>query len=451
MCILLAVKIPQNSMSSMRLKHSSQKPTCCFCGEDETPLSQIPDEITDGIFQFPVYGCTECMGDENKISLLKKIMIIRSLENLYVSIHFDGHFFVNPSGVYMPFLGSSRNLRFLCVNKKCSLKVHSSDVHDDDSLFNESSIRGCVIDPQSGQITTESVSIVRIIHGVNMLNSILEFNTRHTYVRMLVEFDSMYPDLRIEDAIQQSPPESYVGPRINDFTLENPASVLRLFSLLVSGIYSNDAISVFLSGMKQEFLDFIRKSMISMTTFMRRNGFETTIPALKEEQPSIEDFLVKNYASATVFMPNDIICQNFRNFLKLFRKIMSYLYFIDNSPLAIDLFQFSRFLYATLHVSNQAIYHRLTRQQIPFEKCRPYSEFLKRYVMSASPFCVEIFAKIPTSKTELDKCVICRNDDNLANVIGRCSIHNICCSGCFPEVVKQSQTCPSCRAPDFLP
>lgn len=449
MCILLSVKIPQqNSMSSMRLKHSSQKPTCCFCGEDEKPLSQIPDEITDGIFQFPVYGCTECMRDENKIRLLKKIMIIRSLENLYVSIHFDGHFFVNPSGVYIPFLGSSRNLRFLCVNKKCSLKVSSSDVSDDDCLFNESSIRGCVIDPQSGQITTESVSIVRIIHGVNMLNSILDFNT-NPYIRMLVEFDSMYPDLRIEDAIQQSPPESYVGPRICDFSLGNSDSVLRLFSLLVSGIYSNDAISVFLSGMKQEFLDFIRKSMISMTTFMRRNGFETTIPALKEEQPSIEDFLVKNYASATVFMQNDIICQNFRNFLKLFRKIMSYLYFIDESPLAIELFQFSRFLYATLHVSNQAINHRLTRQ-IPFEKCRPYYKFLERYVMSASPFCKEIFTMIPTSKTKLDVCTICQSEDS-ANVIGRCSIHNICCSECFPTVVKKWRTCPTCREEIFLP
>ena len=449
MCILLSVKIPQNTMSSMRLKHSesSQKPTCCFCGKDETPLSQIPDKITQLIFQFTVYGCTECIGHENKIHLLKKIMFISSLENLYVSIHFDGHFFVIPSGVYIPFLGSSGNLRFLCVNKKCSLKVRSSNLSDDDYLFNESSICGCVIDPQSGQITTESVSIGRIIHGVHELNRILDFKTNQ-YVRMLVEFDSMYPDLRIEDAIQQSPPESYVGPRINDFTLENPDSVLRLFSLLVSGIYSNDAISVFLSGMKQEFLDFIRKSMISMTTFMRRNGFEKKIPALKED-PSIEDFLVKNYASATVLMENDNICQNFRNFLKLFRKILSYLYFIDDSPLAIELFQFCRFLYATLHVSNQAIYHRLIRQ-IPLEKCSPYFNFLKRYVMSASTFCVEIFATIPTSKTELDKCSICQTD-NSANVIGRCPEHNICCSECFPRAVKQWRTCPTCREEIFLP
>jgi hypothetical protein len=257
----------------------------------------------------------------------------------------------------------------------------------------------------------------------------------------------MYPDLRIEDAIQQSPPESYVGPKISDFSLGNSDSVLRLFSLLVSGIYSNDVISKFLSGMKQEFLDFIRKSMISMTTFMRRNGFEK-IPALKEE-PLIEDFLVKNYASSLVLMANDIICQNFRHFLKLFRKILRYLYSIDDSSLTIELFQFCRFLYATLHVSNQAIYHRLTRQ-IPFEKCHPYSNFLKRYVMSASLFCVEIFTMIPASQTKLDICSFCQREDS-ASVIGKCPQHNICCLECFPIVVKQWTTCPSCRNCNFLP
>ncbi len=448
MCILLLVKKPQNTM---RLKHSasSQKPTCCFCGEDETPLSRIPNEITKWTFQFPIYGCTECMENENKMSLLKEIIIIHSLENLYVSIHFDDHFFVNPSSVYIPFFGSSGNLRFLCVNKKCSLKVRSSDPSDDDCLFNESSIRGCVIDPQSGQITTESVSIVRIIHGVRDLNRILQFNTKHPYVRMFVEFESMYPDLRIEDAIRQSPPESYVGPRIKDFTLENPTSVLRLFSLLVSEIYSKDAISVFLSGeMKEGFLEFITNSMISMTTFMRRNGFETKIPALKRELP-IEDFLVKNYASAMVLMANDIICQNIRNFLKLFRKILRYLSYADKSPRSIELFQFCRFLYATLHVSNQPIYHRLTRQ-IPFEKCRPYSKFLKRYVMSASPFCVEIFATVPASETKLDKCAICQIDHS-ANVIGKCKKHNICCLDCFQGDVQKLEVCPTCRNPNFLP
>lgn len=450
MCILLFVKIPQNSMSSMRCVSSSQKPTCCFCGEDDTPLSEISNETTMWTFQFSVYGCTECMENENKMNLLKEISELHSLENLYVSIHFDGHFFVNPSDVYIPFLGSSGNLRFLCVNNKCSLKVSSSDPSDDDCLFNESSILGCVIDPQSGQITTESVSIVRIIHGVYMLNRILEFNTEHPYVRMLVEFESTYPDLRIDDAIQQSPPESYIGPRIINFTLENPTSVLRLFSLLVSEIYSKDAISVFLSGeMKEGFLEFITNSMISMTTFLKENGFNNCFPELKEPS-SVFDFLLKNYCRVvSSFNYQDIICQNFRNLLKLFRKILRRLYEIDGSHRAIDLFQYCRFLYASLHVSNRDINHRLI-QQIPFEKCRPYSKFLERYHMSASPFCVKIFETVPESETKLDKCVICQSD-NSANVIGKCPEHNICCLDCFQGDVQKLEVCPTCRNPNFLP
>lgn len=449
MCILLSVKLYK---ITQRLKHSasSQKPTCCFCGEDETPLSQIPNEITKWTFQFPVYGCTECMENENKTSLLKGIIIIHSLENLYVSIHFDGHFFVNPSDVYIPFLGLSGNLRFLCVNKKCSLKVRSSHVSDDDCLFNESSIRGCVIDPQSGQITTESVSIVRIIHGVRDLNRILEFNTKHPYVRMLVEFESMYPDLRIEDAIRKSPPESYVGPRINDFTLENPMSVLSLFSLLVSEIYSKDAIRVFLSGeMKEQFLKFITDSMISMMAFMRQHGFNDKLPELKEA-PVIPEFLTRNYGEAHFsFTYQDIICQNFRNFLKLFRKILRYLSYVDDSQRSIDLFQYCRFLYATLHVGNQPIYHRFVRQQVSIPKLSLYFEYLDRYVLSASPFCVEIFAMVPASKTELDKCAFCWTE-NSATVIGRCDKHNICCLECFLKVVKLSR-CQTCRKEYFLP
>jgi hypothetical protein len=206
---------------------------------------------------------------------------------------------------------------------------------------------------------------------------------------------------------------------------------------------------VFLSGeMNEWFLEFITNSMISMMTFMRRNGFETKIPALKRELP-IEDFLVKNYASAMGLMENDIICQNFRNLLKLFRKILRYLSYADKSPRSIELFQFCRFLYATLHVSNQPIYHRLTRQ-IPFEKCRPYSNFLNRYVMSASPFCVKIFANVPASETELDKCAICQIDHS-ANVIGKCKKHNICCLDCFPRVVNLLTTCSTCRENNFLP
>jgi hypothetical protein len=430
---------------------SLQKPTCCFCGKDDIPLSQIPNETTKWTFQFPVYGCTECMENENKMNLLKEISELHSLENLYVSIHFNCHFFVNPSDVYIPFLGLSGNLRFLCVNKRCSLKVRSSDPSDGgDCLVNESSILGCVIDPQSGQITTESVSIVRIIRGAHMLNRILELNTEHPYVKMLVEFESTYPDLRIDDAIQQSPSESYVGPRIDDFSIADPNSILKLFSLLVSGIYSDRAIKAILSGeMKEVFLKFITDSMISMTAFMRQNGFQEKIPELKEASV-IPDFLTKNYGRAGFsFNYQNIICQNFRNLLKLFRKILRRLYEIDGSHRAIDLFQYCRFLYASLHVSNRDINRRLI-PHIPFEKCRPYSKFLERYVMLASPFCVEIFANVPASETELDKCVICQSD-NSANVIGKCPEHNICCLDCFQGDVQKLEVCPSCRSPNFLP
>ena len=190
-------------------------------------------------------------------------------------------------------------------------------------------------------------------------------------------------------------------------------------------------------------------SMISMMAFMRQHGFNDKLPELKEELV-IPDFLTRNYGETHFpFNNQDIICQNFRNFLKLFRKILRYLSYVDDSPRSIELFQFCRFLYATLHVSNQPIYYRLTRQ-IPFEKCRPYSKFLKRYVMSASPFCVEIFAMVPASETELNNCAICLNE-NSATVIGRCDKHNICCLSCFPRVVKNKSTCPLCRGNNFLP
>jgi len=225
---------------------------------------------------------------------------------------------------------------------------------------------------------------------------------------------------------------------------------MKLFSLLVSGIYSNDAINAFLNGeMKEQFLKFITDSMISMTAFMRQNGFNDKFPELKEE-PVIPEFLTRNYGRAGFsFTYQDIICQNFRNFLKLFRKILRYFYLVDDSSRSIDLFQYSRFLYATLHVGNQQIYHRFTRQ-VPFQKLSPYFEYLERYVMSASPFCVEIFAIVPASETELDKCTICQTD-NSATVIGRCDKHNICCLVCFPRVVQKQEICPSCRSPNFLP
>ena len=189
--------------------------------------------------------------------------------------------------------------------------------------------------------------------------------------------------------------------------------------------------------------------MISMTAFMSQNGFDGKLPELKEV-PDIHDFLTRNYGEAHFsFTYQDIICQNFRNFLKLFRKILRYYSFIDVSSHSIDLFQYYRFLYATVHVSNQPIYHRFTRQ-VPFQKLNPYFEYLERYVMSASRFCVKIFATIPASETELNNCAICLNE-NSATVVGRCDKHNICCLSCFPEVVKNKSTCPTCREKYFLP
>ena len=190
-------------------------------------------------------------------------------------------------------------------------------------------------------------------------------------------------------------------------------------------------------------------SMISMTAFMRQHGFQENFPELKEV-PVIPDFLTKNYGRAGLFTNQDIICQNFRNFLKLFRKILRYFSSIDKSSRSIDLFQYCRFLYATLHVSNLENYHRFARQ-ILLQKLRTYFEYLeKRYVMSESPFCAEIFANVPASETKLDKCVFCQSD-NSSTVIGRCPHHNICCLGCFPKVVQKQKSCPTCRSSDFLP
>jgi hypothetical protein len=334
------------------------------------------------------------------------------------------------------------------MNEKCSMIIRRGSTET--GLFHESKNHGCVIDPQSGEIRIESVSIARIILGVNLLNQILNGEVQCSYISSLGEFYSERPNLTIMDAIEQPVPESYDGPRINDFSIEDPDSILKLFSLLVSGIYSDNAIKMFLSGViKEGFLKFITDSMISMTALMRENDFQHNFPELKEKQ-SIEDFLVRNYGRAGFsFTHHDIICQNFRNFLKLFRKILHYLSFVDNSQRSIDLFQYCRFLYATLHVSNKEIYHRFTRQ-VPFQKLSPYFEYLERYVMSVSLFCMEIFSTIPVSEIKLDNCGICLTEDS-ASVIGKCPQHNICCLGCFPRVVKQLTTCPSCRAPDFLP
>jgi len=437
---ILFVKLPRTSR--MRLRHPPHvaKTICSFCGErwkrhDETPLLPVSQELTHWYFLFPIYCCDECCGDGKLTYLTEMMEPIRFLENFHVCIYFDSHPIVNPSEVYVPFLGSSGNLQFICMNKKNSMKICCYTGSRKTDLFHKSTIHGCIIDPRSGEIKTESVSIAKIILGVDLLNRILRGEVQCHYIKSIYEFYSQFPD---------------VSPRIPNFSIADPNSILKLFSLIISGIYSDDAIKSILSGeMKEDFLKFIIDSMISMTAFMRQNGFQEKIPELKEA-PVIPEFLTRNYGRAGFsFTYQDIICQNFRNFLKLFRKILRKLYKIDDSHRAIDLFQYCRFLYASLHVSNQAFYHRFTRQ-IPFQKMSPYSEYLDRYVMSASPFCVEIFANVPASEKELDGCTICQSDDS-ATVIGRCPQHNICCLECFPQVVQNLEICQSCRSPDFLP
>jgi hypothetical protein len=425
-------------ISPMRLKHpqKSKKTTCSFCGDDGTPLSPLSHQLTNWNFLFPIYCCHECVGDGKLTYLVDIIKVIELLENLHVSIAFNGHPIVNPSDLYIPFMNiSSGNLQFLCMSNKCSMTIFCDTTGSrETNLFHNSTIHGCVINPSSGEITTESISIAKIILGVDLLNRILRGESQCSYIQPICDFHALCPD---------------VSPRIRNFSMTDPNSILKLFSLVVSGIYSDGAIYAVLNGeMKEYFLKFITDSMISMTAFMRKNGFNDKLPELKEAH-DIPKFLVKNYGRAGFsFNYQDIICQNFRNFLKLFRKILRYLSYVDDSQLSIDLFQYCRFLYATLHVSNREIYHRFTRQ-VPFQKLSPYDEYLERYHMSASPFCVEIFATVPASEIELDNCAICLNDKS-ASVIGKCPQHNICCLGCFPRVVKLS-TCPTCREKYFLP
>jgi hypothetical protein len=405
----LSVKLPRTF--GMRLRHPPQvaKTICSFCGkrskcDDGTPLLPVSQELTHWYFLFPIYCCDECAGDGKLTYLIEIMEMIRLLENFHVCINFDSHPIVNPSEVYVPFLGSSGNLQFLCMSKKNSMKICCDTSSRETDLFHKSTIHGCVIDPCSGEIKTESVSIAKIILGVDLLNRILRGEFPCTYIKAICEFYSQFPN---------------VSPRIPNFSITDPNSILKLFSLIVSGIYSDDVINAVLNGeMKEVFLKFITDSMISMTAFMRQNGFKEKIPELKGA-PVIPKFLTKNYGRAGfLFTYQDIICQNFSNFLKLFRKILRYLSYVNDSSHSIDLFQYCRFLYATLHVSNQEIYHRFTRQILP-QKLSRYFEYLERYVMPVSPFCVEIFATVPASETELDKCVFCQSDDS-ATVIGKC-------------------------------
>lgn len=449
MCMLLNICLLQPRI--VRIKHSIQSASCCFCGNpDKKHLEKVSREITEGLFPFKIYQCQDCMSNEINLRLLKGIMLLRRLHNLFVSIHFVHSIIANPSELYIPF-NSFGKLHFLCMSKKCSMRIRCSDPieFDGDSLrqssfdclTNESSIRGCIIDPILGTTETKSVSIAQIIYGVRMLDNMIEFGIKYPFIQSFIEFDSQYPNLTITDSISESPQQE--GPRIADFSFENFNSIMELFSLLSSGIYSDDAIELFLSGeMKEGFLKFITDSMISMTAFLRENGFNDCLPELKIK-PEISEFLVKNSGSAS--STDNIICQNFRNFLKLFRKILRRFYQIDESQQSIDLFQYCCFLYSTLHVRNQRIQRRMTSQS-----SSRYFEYLERYVISTSPFCLEIFSTIPVSEIKLNNCGICLTEDS-ASVIGKCPHHNICCLECFPRVVKQSTTCPSCRNPDFLP
>ena len=438
----LSVILPQTTPSRLKHPQKSEKTICSFCGErrkrsDKTPLSPISHKLTKWYFLFAIYCCDECVGDGKLTYLVEIIDVIECLENFYVSITFNGHPIVNPSDLYIPFESSSSgNLQFLCMSNKCSMTIFCDTTGSEETnLFHNSTIHGCVINPSSGEIKTESISIAKIILGVDLLNRILRGESPCSYIQPICDFHAVCPD---------------VSPRIPNFSITDPDSIMKLFSLVVSGIYSDGAINAVLNGeMKEPFLKFITDSMISMTAFMRQNGFNGELPELKQE-PVIPEFLVRNYGKAGFsFTYQDIICQNFRNFLKLFRKILRYLSYVDDSQRSIDLFQYCRFLYATLHVGNRDIYHRFTRQ-VPFQKLSPYDEYLERYVMSSSPFCVEIFATVPESKTELDNCAICLNE-NSASVIGKCPQHNICCLECFPRVVKEQQTCPTCREKYFLP
>lgn len=439
---LLSVKIPPTT--SMRLRHPPNvaKTICSFCGkrwkrDDEKPLRPIAQHPTDWYFSFPIYCCDECNRAGNFVCLVEMMNIIRLLENFHVCINFDCHLIVNPSNVYIPFANSLYgDLQFLCMNKNCSMMICCDIGSRETDLFHKSTIHGCVINPRSGEIKIASIPISQIILGVNLLNRILRGEFPCSYIQSICDFNSEYPD---------------VSPRIRNFSITDPNSILKLFSLFVSGIYSDGAINAVLNGeMKEQFLKFITDSMISMTAFMRQNGFDGKLPELKEESV-IPEFLTRNYGRAGILRTNqDIICQNFRDFLKLFRKILRYLSYVDDSQRSIDLFQYCRFLYATLHVGNRDIYHRFVRLVSDFKKFSPYSKFLKRYDMLASPFCVEIFATVPASETELDKCAICQIDHS-ANVIGKCKKHNICCLNCFREVVKKQSTCPTCREQYFLP
>ncbi len=460
--LLIAYTVPKTTQRRLTHFSSDVSKKCTFCKKacKYNPRDDCAEahEIFK-YFTFRFFCCHEC--NTKKQTVLNSILEVvqRHLNtNTYINvrIHFSGNPIVNPSHVYVPCINSCTNeLQFLCMNRKSLFFCNTGDGCKPNEIVFLHTICGCVFDPYSGEIKQETVSIAQIIHGLYLLES--ERIAHKPEICLFHEFADEYPNFKIRDAFQQSAPESYVGPRIPDFSFTNPDSIIQLFSLLVSNIYPFSEIKAWLNQnheMKCGIIKFITDSMISITQFMKTNGFDQFLPTLKEPH-TVPQFLVKNYGtSESVFNYINVICVNFRNFLKLFKKILRYMYRceepVEPQVSWIDLFQYCRFLYATLHVRNIIINQRFARLVSP-EKMHLYFRYLdKQYSIVASPFCKKIFATIPDSKITLDMCIIC-HDEGKSSVIGRCKKHNICCLTCFPAVVKHLHECSMCHETYFLP
>jgi hypothetical protein len=199
--LLLKLRLPQTSLTRFRHPSHSTETICSFCGErlkrdDGTPLLPVSQELTYWFFQFSIYCCDECTAD-GKLTYLVEIMdTIKLLEIFDVCINFDGHPIVNPSDVYIPIMSSSSgNLQFLCMSKKCSMKICCDSGSRETDLFHKSTIHGCVIDPRSGEIKIASVPISQIILGVNLLNQILRGEFPCSYIQPICHFHAECPNV----------------------------------------------------------------------------------------------------------------------------------------------------------------------------------------------------------------------------------------------------------------
>ena len=465
---ILSIEI--HPTSGMRLKYPSpQTPTCCFCerikNDDDTPLLEVPSGITQGIITFPIYYCFECAGDGKLAHIEEIIILLMSQSNSFLMIHFYGHIISNPPELYVPCLGPSRNLQFLCWGKKCHMFI------DCDSLFN-SIIRGCVIDPQSGAIEKKNVFIRDILLGIR------ELSNEHPFLKKLIEFDGRYPDFLISEAIAGLPIGAYLGPRIEYVSANCPKFFFELFSLINTGFYSKDAIDFFFSHSptKNIIEQFIWKCLILMTDYMKKNGAD--LPDLMQFEPDsqIDEFLTQHHSRPGFpFITDDVLCVNFTIFLKLIRKMIRLLHQFDDETASLDMFQYSKYLYSMIYVIYQ---NRFVRDGISHESLRRYTEYTERFkiIIDCSPFCNYIFQKTEEStdpvesadlvesvdsvefvesadpadpKKKIDVCIICRI--KTACVIGRCDVHNVSCYGCFSGVLENCKKCPSCRKDNFLP